>query len=183
MGTTQTSVWALRFLGSFVGMLAGGLLLEYVRFSEQNIFLLQGLSHAIVLLPPLYYLYDANIEEGEVKDIVVKRKMDEESMIRKSKKIDVSHDEDAAAAVESTTTTKKINISVSQQISSIWITIQDERVYSLVYFLFVVGSMPNAGSSFTNFLLGPLKFTDMEYMIVGLVGIFCSKSFSHFYEY
>ena len=40
--------------------------------------------------------------------------------------------------------------------------------------MFVVGSMPNAGSSFTNYLLGPLKFTDLEYMVVGLVGIVCS---------
>ena len=42
--------------------------------------------------------------------------------------------------------------------------------------------MPNAGSSFTNFLLGPLKFTDMQYMVVGLVGILCSTTGIYLYK-
>ena len=134
-------------------MLTGGLLLEYVKLSEQNIFLLQGVSHAVVLLPPLYYLRDDRVDR-EVQnddDLIIAQKIKYDPKNKNMK-----------------------NISVTKQIFSIWETIQDGRVYSLVYFLFVVGSMPNAGSSFTNFLLGPLKFSDMMYMTVGLVGILCS---------
>jgi hypothetical protein len=134
-------------------MLTGGLLLEYVKLSEQNIFLLQGVSHAVVLLPPLYYLRDDRVDR------------------------EVQNDDDLIIAQKIKYDPKNKNmksISVTKQIFSIWETIQDGRVYSLVYFLFVVGSMPNAGSSFTNFLLGPLKFSDMMYMTVGLVGILCS---------
>ena len=135
------------------GMLTGGLLLEYVKLSEQNIFLLQGVSHAVVLLPPLYYLRDDRVDR-EVQndnDLIIAQKIKYDPKNKNMK-----------------------NISVTKQFFSIWETIQDGRVYSLVYFLFVVGSMPNAGSSFTNFLLGPLKFSDMMYMTVGLVGILCS---------
>ena len=63
---------------------------------------------------------------------------------------------------------------VKKQLEDIWITIQDYRVNFLIFFMFIVGSMPNAGSAFTNFLLGPLKFTDEQYMYIGTVGILCS---------
>ena len=63
---------------------------------------------------------------------------------------------------------------VKKQLEDIWITIQDYRVNFLIFFMFIVGSMPNAGSAFTNFLLGPLKFTDEQYMYIGTVGIVCS---------
>ena len=63
---------------------------------------------------------------------------------------------------------------VKKQLEDIWKTIQDYRVNFLIFFMFIVGSMPNAGSAFTNFLLGPLKFTDEQYMYIGTVGIVCS---------
>lgn len=63
---------------------------------------------------------------------------------------------------------------VRKQIDDIWLTIQDYRVNFLIFFMFIVGSTPNAGSAFTNFLLGPLKFTDEQYMYIGTVGIVCS---------
>ena len=44
---------------------------------------------------------------------------------------------------------------VRKQIDDIWLTIQDYRVNFLIFFMFIVGSTPNAGSAFTNFLLGP----------------------------
>ena len=55
---------------------------------------------------------------------------------------------------------------VRKQIDDIWLTIQDYRVNFLIFFMFIVGSTPNAGSAFTNFLLGPLKFTDEQYMYI-----------------
>ena len=139
VGQTQTTVWGLRFTGSFFGMLAGGLLLEYGRFSEQNIFLLQGTLHALVLLPPLVYLRDDDVR-GEVYPVPV-------------------------------------------QLRAIWHTLQDRRVFTLVYFLFVVGAMPNASSAFTNFILGPLKFSDMMYMVLGLVGIVFSTVGIYLYKW
>ena len=51
-----------------------------------------------------------------------------------------------------------------KQLEDIWITIQDYRVNFLIFFMFIVESMPNAGSAFTNFFLGPLKFTDEQYV-------------------
>ena len=36
VGQTQTTVWGLRFLGSFVGMLTGGLLLEVKYFKSER---------------------------------------------------------------------------------------------------------------------------------------------------
>ena len=80
IGQTQTNVWALRFLGSFVGMLTGGLLLEYGKFSEQNIFLLQGVTHAVILLPPLFKLRDDRVD-GEVVVVDGEVVMEEEEVV------------------------------------------------------------------------------------------------------
>ena len=41
---------------------------------------------------------------------------------------------------------------VRKQIDDIWLTIQDYRV-NLIFFMFIVGSTPNAGGAFTNFFL------------------------------
>jgi hypothetical protein len=128
IGKLQTQVWFLRFAGSFVGMAAGGILLQFVKMTEQNIFFLQGLTQVLLVLPLVLMLEDPPVQVQ----------------------------------------------SVAKQLSDIWVTIKDRRVSYLIFFMFVVGCTPNAGSAFTNFILGPLKFSDFSYMVLNLVGIMCS---------
>ena len=72
--------------------------------------------------------------------------------------------------------------SVAKQLSDIWVTITDKRVSWLIYFMFIFGCTPNAGSAFTNYLLGPLKFTDAQYMYLNLVGILFAGVGSYIYK-
>jgi len=67
---------------------------------------------------------------------------------------------------------RKNIIKLSDQLSLFWNTVQDERLYKCVYFIMFLGAMPNSTSAFTNYMLGPLKFNDVMYMCVGLVGVF-----------
>jgi len=47
--------WILRFCGSIVGMLAGGLLLEHAHFAYETIFALTGVIFLLCLIPPLFF--------------------------------------------------------------------------------------------------------------------------------
>ena len=66
IGKLQTQVWFLRFAGSFVGMAAGGILLQFVKMTEQNIFFLQGLTQVLLVLPLVLMLEDPPVQVQSV---------------------------------------------------------------------------------------------------------------------
>ena len=66
VGKLQTQVWFLRFTGSFLGMATGGLLLQFSKMSEQNIFFMQGLTQLLIVLPLVLMLEDPPVQVQSV---------------------------------------------------------------------------------------------------------------------
>ena len=130
VGEMQTTCFLLRFIGSLVGYILGGILLDPFKFRYQTIFYLTGFIHICVLLPSLIDLRDRFVKEHTQTTFL-------------------SH------------------------LLSLWDKIQQRNIYQPMIFIYILASTQSSGDAFSNFLLGKLKFTDLEYSVmlsVGLVG-------------
>ena len=71
---------------------------------------------------------------------------------------------------------------MTEKMYILWDTLQTKNIWMPMLFLYSFASTPNAGDAFSNFLLGPLGFTESEYSYLLTVGMLSQLVGAYIYK-